>query len=92
MLSLRSPVAVAIVGGNCNNGAKCGRYVNVNNVAGNARWNIGPAHLIPFTPSFGRYNVRIFPQPMLKMNPLRGAASKQKPPTAADGIRKEETS
>ena len=76
MLSLRSPVAVAIVGGNCNNGAKCGRYVNVNNVAGNARWNIGPAHLIPFTPSFGRYNVRIFPQPMLKMNPLRGAASK----------------
>ena len=77
MLSLRSPVAVAFVGGNCNNGAKCGRYVNVNNVAGNARWNIGPAHLIPFTPSFGRYNVRIFPQPMLKMNPLRGAASKR---------------
>lgn len=32
---------VAIVGGNCDNGGKCGRYLNVNNVAGNARWNIG---------------------------------------------------
>lgn len=37
----RFPVAVAIVGGNCDNGAQCGRYLNVNNVAGNARWNIG---------------------------------------------------
>lgn len=41
-------LAVPLVGGNCNNGAKCGRYVNVNNVAGNARWNIGASLLLPF--------------------------------------------
>lgn len=29
-------------GGNCNNGANCGAfYVNLNNDAGNANWNIG---------------------------------------------------
>ena len=34
-------LSVPIVGGNCDNGGKCGRYLNVNNTAGNARWNIG---------------------------------------------------
>ena len=35
-------VAVALVGGNCNNGANCGPWaVNLNNTAGNANWNIG---------------------------------------------------
>lgn len=34
--------AVAIVGGNANNGAKCGFYVNLNNSASNANWNIAP--------------------------------------------------
>lgn len=35
-------ISVAIVGGNCNNGANCGaRYLNLNNDAGNANWNIG---------------------------------------------------
>lgn len=72
------PPPVPIVGGNCNNGGKCGRYVNVNNVAGNARWNIGASLSYSFhTPSFGRYNVSIFPQPLLKINPTRGAASKR---------------
>jgi len=42
-----SPPAVPIVGGNCDNGAKCGRYLNVNNVAGNANWNIGASLLLP---------------------------------------------
>lgn len=43
-----SPAAVPIVGGNCDNGAKCGRYLNVNNVAGNARWNIGASLILPY--------------------------------------------
>ena len=34
-------VSVPIVGGDCNNGGLCGRYLHVNNVAGNAGWNIG---------------------------------------------------
>ena len=33
--------AVALVGGNCNNGENCGAdYLNLNNSAGNANWNI----------------------------------------------------
>lgn len=36
------PWAVALVGGNCNNGSNCGAdYVNLNNAASNANWNIG---------------------------------------------------
>jgi hypothetical protein len=34
--------AVAIVGGNANNGSKCGFYVNLNNSVSNANWNIAP--------------------------------------------------
>ena len=37
-------VALAIVGGNSNNGANCGFYVNLNNASSNANWNIGAAH------------------------------------------------
>ena len=37
-------VAVPLVGGNCNNGLNCGAYVNLNNTAGNANWNIAPGH------------------------------------------------
>nr|DAF64530.1 MAG TPA: hypothetical protein [Myoviridae sp. ctu6J18] len=37
-------VAVALVGGNTNNGANCGAYVNLNNTASNANWNIGGSH------------------------------------------------
>ena len=34
--------SVAIAGGNSNNGFKCGaRYLNVNNLASKANWNIG---------------------------------------------------
>ncbi len=45
-------VAVAIVGGNCNNGSKCGaRYLNVNNAASNARWNIGASLSYPINDS-----------------------------------------
>lgn len=41
-LIARIVVAVAIVGGNCNNGAKVGsRYVNLNNTVSNAWWNNG---------------------------------------------------
>ena len=36
--------AVAIVGGNAGNGSKCGFYVNVNNAASNANWNIAPGN------------------------------------------------
>lgn len=36
--------AVALRFGNCNNGANDGgRYLNFNNTAGNANWNIGSA-------------------------------------------------
>ena len=34
--------AVAIVGGNANNGSKCGFYVNLNSSVSNANWNIAP--------------------------------------------------
>lgn len=37
-------VSVPLVGGNCNNGLNCGAYVNLNNTAGNANWNIAPGH------------------------------------------------
>ena len=33
-----------LVGGNCNNGLNCGAYVNLNNTASNANWNIAPGH------------------------------------------------
>ena len=34
--------AVALVGGNCNNGDYCGAdYLNLNNSAGDAYWTIG---------------------------------------------------
>ena len=33
----------AIRGGNCNNDANCGRYVNLNNTATNTNWYIGAA-------------------------------------------------
>jgi hypothetical protein len=40
---------VPIVGGNCNNDAKCGaRYLNCNNAASNANWNIGASLTYPF--------------------------------------------
>jgi len=34
-------VSVPLVGGNCDAGAGCGRYLNVNDVAGNAYWYFG---------------------------------------------------
>lgn len=69
---------MAIVGGNCDNGSKCGRYLNVNNVAGNARWNIGASLICPYILRGSRCpnNVSIFPQHRLKINLPRGAASK----------------
>ena len=78
-------------GGNCNNGSKCGRYVNVNNAASNANWNIGASLLLPLSfyrqtraSGFDTDNASIFPQPMLKINPPRGAAGKRvRPPNAA---------
>lgn len=75
---------VPIVGGNCDNGSKCGRYLNVNNTAGNARWNIGASLILAL--SFTEYlhmqflysnNVSLFPQHLLKINLLRGTASKR---------------
>jgi hypothetical protein len=37
-------VAVPLVGGDCYDGLYCGAYVNLNNTAGNANWNIAPGH------------------------------------------------
>ena len=53
--------AVALVGGNCNNGENCGAdYLNLNNSAGNANWNIGasnaayiPRHKAKIIPDIG---------------------------------------
>lgn len=47
---------VALVGGNCNNGANDGfLYVNVNNDASNSNWNIGASpifrHIIVYLAS-----------------------------------------
>lgn len=45
-----APLAVCLRGGNCNNGAKCGaRYLNANNAASRANWNIGGSLPYPFT-------------------------------------------
>lgn len=42
-------VRVALAGGNCNNGARCGaRYLNLNNLASRANWNIGASLSHPF--------------------------------------------
>ena len=41
--------AVALVGGNCNNGDYCGvDYLNLNNSAGNANWNIGASNFFSY--------------------------------------------
>ena len=41
--------AVALVGGNCNNGDYCGAdYLNLNNSAGNANWNIGASNFFSY--------------------------------------------
>ena len=41
--------AVALVGGNCNNGENCGAdYLNLNNAAGNANWNIGASNFFSY--------------------------------------------
>ena len=41
--------AVALVGGNCNNGENCGAdYLNLNNSAGNANWNIGASNFFSY--------------------------------------------
>lgn len=39
--------AFALLGGYSGNGANCGLYVNLNNTASNANWNIGTAHSYP---------------------------------------------
>lgn len=69
-----------IVGGNCDNGSKCGRYLNVNNTAGNARWNIGAS---PFGIRCHAWlnapcdiNVIVFPQHLLKIR-CRDSVSKR---------------
>ena len=47
-MELTSPRAVALRFGNCNNGTNDGgRYLNVNNTATNANWNIGAALFYP---------------------------------------------
>lgn len=41
--------SVPIVGGDCNNGSRCGaRYLNVNNAASIANWNVGASLSYPF--------------------------------------------
>ena len=41
--------AVALVGGNCSNGDYCGvDYLNLNNSAGNANWNIGASNFFSY--------------------------------------------
>lgn len=91
-------VAVAIVGGNCDNGAQCGRYLNVNNVAGNARWNIGASLYLPLMYGITAgavdifHNANIFPQPLLKINLIRGAASKRIAAHRCEGDKKGEPS
>lgn len=43
----------ALVGGNCNNGAHVGAdYLNLNNGAGNANWNIGASNFLSYVGAF----------------------------------------
>jgi len=82
--------AVCLRGGNCNDASLCGsRYLNANNTASDANWNIGGSLSYPFT---GRLvsqqcgHIRVcnithgrksaHPQRLLKINLTRGAASK----------------
>ena len=37
---------LALVGGTVNNGSKCGRYVNVNNVPSAGGWGVGASHCL----------------------------------------------
>lgn len=47
--------AVALVGGYCNNGANCGAdYVNLNNSASNANWNIGASNFLSYVGAFNQ--------------------------------------
>ena len=95
-------MSVCLRGGNCNNGSKCGaRYLNANNTASRANWNIGGSLTYPFTFYGGvapPNNADVFvhkhlgqaarPHRTVKINLPRGAASKRKP-TAVKGIRKD---
>lgn len=84
---------MAIVGGSCNsnNVSRCGaRYLNVNNLASRANWNYGAS--LSYSFHTGRYsrpnNVTVFPQPSLKINLSRGAASKRQPAHRREGNKK----
>lgn len=69
-----SSSSVPIVGAACNNGSKVGRYVNVNNTAGNVNWNIGASPLLSrFHRRVGNYpgNATVLPQPLLEINPFK---------------------
>ena len=85
-----SSCAVVLAGANCNNGSKCGpRYLNANNVAGDANWNIGASLYYPNYLRGGcrSNNVTIFPHHTVKIILLRGTAGKRTP-NAVEGIRK----
>ena len=61
--------AVSLRFGNCNNGANCGgRYLNFNNTAGNANWNIGSAW---FYQPKGRISLQKKPPHFLHRWPLK---------------------
>ncbi len=61
----------AIVGGNCSNGANCGAsYVNLNNSASNASWNIGASPSCQKSSSF--YNARYIPGRLAEIKPKEG--------------------
>lgn len=64
-------------GGNCNNGANCGAfYVNLNNDAGNANWNIG-ASLSVLTWGLS-LNTALCPCPLAKINSYEASVSRQR--------------
>ena len=59
----------AIVGGNWNNGSKCGRYVNLNNPSSNANANIG-ARIFIIAKNIFNFGIN-WPCPLAKIIRLR---------------------
>lgn len=62
----------AIRGGNCNNSANCGRYVNLNNRATNTNWNIGCA---VNSYRYWIFNACLIPYLLVKINSWKATVS-----------------
>ena len=71
---LSSVTSVPLRGGNADNGVQCGvAYVNLNNTAGNANWNIRAS--LTYRNLDLKQNAPLSPCPLAKINPMQAPAS-----------------